>query len=64
MKNTKVLYVGPTGLNPELGLVETGNEILCPDSLCAKYKGLKYIKDIKPISTEPKKTKSNKKEED
>ena len=56
----KVLWVGPSGFNPELGLVETNEDKLIPEYLKEKYLNLGLIKEKIP----DKKLKRNKNKED
>ncbi len=46
MKTEKVLYIGPTGLNPDLGHVITDVEIDIPVALKKKYLAMQYIEEI------------------
>lgn len=57
------IYVGPTGINPELGFCEHGKEKLIPESLYDKYLGLGYIREEEEEKS-TKKFKRSKTEED
>lgn len=46
IEKKKVKYVGPTGLNPELGYMVTNSEIDISAILYVKYKDKKYIEDL------------------
>ncbi len=61
-KGRTVLYVGPTGINPELGFCEHGKEKLIPAELYDKYVNLGYIREEEKESV--KKFKRSKNEED
>lgn len=57
MKN--IIWLGPTGFNPELGFVENNQEKEIPDHLYEKYLELNLIKNVSE-----KKLKRNKNKED
>lgn len=47
MKVKKVKYVGPTGIDPNLGHVTTDAEINIPVEFFSKYLDMKRIEEIK-----------------
>lgn len=51
METKIVLYVGPNGVNPELGHCVNGEEKEIPIGLYEKYKLLGYIEDVTPVKT-------------